>query len=74
MARKKAEAQPQAVEFPEVAAPQILPEWVELGEAQRSMNQADKVIHPMSVDFSSEGLNNMAKKINEIIEHLNGRH
>ncbi len=25
----------------------------------------------LSVDYSSEGLNNMARKINEIIEHLN---
>lgn len=26
---------------------------------------------PVSVDFSSEGLNNLAMKINEIIEYLN---
>ncbi len=30
-----------------------------------------KVILPLAVDFPSEGLNNMAKKINEIIEKIN---
>lgn len=30
------------------------------------------LIEKLSVDYTNEGLNNMAKKINEIIEHLNG--
>jgi hypothetical protein len=28
----------------------------------------------LSVDYGREDLNNMGMKINEIIEHLNGRH
>lgn len=31
-----------------------------------------KPIEVLSVDYPSEGLNNMAKKINEIIEEING--
>lgn len=30
------------------------------------------VIHPLSVDYPTEGLNDMARKINEVIEELNG--
>ena len=30
-------------------------------------------IDKVSVDFPSEGLNNLAKKINEIIDHLNAQ-
>lgn len=29
-------------------------------------------ILPLSVDYPSEGLNNMARKINEIIDHIYG--
>lgn len=31
-----------------------------------------KVIQPISIDYTSEGLNDMARKINEIIEAING--
>lgn len=31
-----------------------------------------KVIQPLSVDYPNEGLNDMARKINEIIEEING--
>lgn len=31
----------------------------------------NKVIHPLSIDFTSEQLNDMARKINEIIIHIN---
>lgn len=45
---------------------------VELSEVN---NSELEVIHapltPLSVDFTNEGLNNMAKKINEIITILN---
>lgn len=30
------------------------------------------IIVPLSIDYNNEGLNNMARKINEIISYLNG--
>ena len=37
----------------------------------KELSTANKQIATLSVDFSSESLNDMARKINEIIESLN---
>lgn len=34
--------------------------------------EGGKVIQPLSIDYPTEGLNNMARKINEVIEEING--
>lgn len=39
-------------------------------KVEEVLSSQKKVILPLSVDFPNEGLNNLAKKINEIIESL----
>lgn len=34
--------------------------------------QPESEITPLTIDFPSEGLNDMARKVNEIIKKLNG--
>ncbi len=50
-----------------VIAPEIVIPMTEVVEILVVPNP----ILPLSVDYPSEGLNNMAKKINEIIERIN---
>ncbi len=39
---------------------------------EEETNIKHQIAH-LSVDYSNEGLNNMARKINEIIEHINAK-
>jgi len=36
-----------------------------------ALSQRSSGIAPLSIDYPNEGLNDMARKINEIINHLN---
>lgn len=48
----------------------VVPPAIEVPEGKETPKKT--VIHPLSVDFPSEQLNDMARKLNEVIEELNG--
>jgi len=46
----------------------------ETGHQPYEVSEKSLFIAPLSIDYGREDLNDMARKINEIIDHLNGRH
>lgn len=55
-----------------IKEPELITEPVVVGVVEVVWPALDKQgIHPLSVDYPSEGLNDIARKINEIIVYVN---